>query len=192
MGFRDWAWRTLTAHGRAYDAYEQGHATYDVTLEILKPGYQRTLDDIASVGWRLDSQVTHARVKMTDVTPKSDGSHEVVKTVSQKATFYFVRDSVREQNHPPNPVEQRASTPTWQAGWYQTEHGLLWWDGTQWAQPHATPPLPAYNEADYEAGYSGFSNGEIVLHLGLTFFTCGLWVPFWIRLARKRRSGVGR
>ncbi len=34
MGIRDWAWRTLTAHGRAFDAYEKGHATYEVTLEL--------------------------------------------------------------------------------------------------------------------------------------------------------------
>lgn len=188
MGIRDWVWRRLTAHGRAREAYEKGYSTYEVTLEILKPGYRRTLEDITSVGWRLDSEVKHPRVRTTDVTPRSDGGHKVVKTVSQKTTFYFVR----EGNHPPAPVERPTSSGTWQAGWYQTEHGWRWWDGTLWTQPYNAPPEWAYSEANHEAGYSGFSNGEIVLHLVLTMFTCGLWVPVWIRLARKRRGGVAR
>ena len=126
------------------------------------------------------------------MTPKSDGGHEVVKTVTQQATFYFVRDVVPEQAWRPTPaapprVAPPPAAPTWPAGWYPTQHGQQWWDGTRWAPPH--PPQPTYDAVDYESGYTGFSNGEIVLHLGLTFFTCGLWVPFWIRLARRRREG---
>jgi hypothetical protein len=89
-----------------------------VTLEILQPGHERMLDDIASVGWRLDRQVRHPRVRTTDVTPKWDGSHEVVKTVTQQATFYFVREVDPNSAWRPTPA-----APTWPAGWYQTEHG---------------------------------------------------------------------
>lgn len=197
MGIRDWAWRRLTAHGRAFDAYEKGHATYEVTLEILQPGYQRTLDEIASVGWRLNRQVTHPRVRTTNVTPRSDGGHDVVKTVTQKATFYFVRDVDPDLAWRPNPAAPPAAAarpapapppvPTWPAGWYQTEHGQQWWDGTRWVAPQ--PPWPLNDSANYESGYAGFSNGEILLHLTLSFFTCGLWVPVWIHLARSRREG---
>ena len=64
--------------------------------------------------------------------------------------------------------------------------GQQWWDGTRWAPPQ--PPQPIYDPANHESGYTGFSNGEILLHLGLSVFTLGLWVPFWIRLARRRRE----
>jgi hypothetical protein len=57
----------------------------------------------------------------------------------------------------------------------------------RWVSPH--PPGPIYDSVNYESGYTGFSNGEILLHVSLSFFTCGLWVPFWIRLARRRREG---
>lgn len=187
MGIRDWVWRTLTEHGRAWEAYEKSDSTYEVTLEILEPGYRRTLEDITSVGWRLDSEFKHPRVRMTDVTPKSDGGHEVVRTVSQKTTFYFVRAG----NHLA-PVERPASSSTWGAGWYQTDHGWRWWDGMQWTQSYTAPPEWAYREVNREAGYSSSSSGEIALHLVLTMITCGLWVPVWMRLARKRRGAVLR
>ncbi len=184
MGIRDWVWRTLTEHGRAWEAYEQGRSTYEVTLEVLDPGYKKTLDEITSVGWRLQDKFEHPRVRLTDVTPKPDGGHEVVRTKSQKTTFYFVR----EEQHPTVLVERSASSATWQAGWYQTDHGWRWWDGARWTQPYVAPPEQVYSEA----AYVGLSNGEILLHLVLTLFTCGLWVPVWVRLARKRRSKGAR
>ena len=183
-GPRDWAWRTMTAWGEAWRANKSGLRTYEVTLEVLEPGYKQTLVDITSVGWRLHDQFEHPRVKVTDVTPKSDGGHEVVRTESQKTTFYFVRD----ETHPTPPVEQAESSARWPEGWYQTEHGWRWWDGAQWTQPHVGHPQEPYSQLSYGTAMAGMSNGEHVLHLLLTLFTCGLWAPAWILLARKRRS----
>lgn len=182
MGLRDWAWRKLSAHGRALDAYERGLATHQVTLEVLTPEYKRTLEEIASVGWRLNDQFEHPRVKLTDVTPKSDGGHEVVRTESQKTTFYFVR----EANRPVPAVEQVQSSAHWPAGWYETQQGLCWWDGAQWTQFYSPTRWP-YQQASDGTSNTGMSSREHVLHFVMTLLTCGVWAPAWVLLARRRK-----
>ncbi|WP_156391572.1 MULTISPECIES: hypothetical protein [unclassified Nocardioides] len=183
MRLPNWAWR-MTAQGMASTAYERGDRTYSVTLDVLTPGHTRALAAIASAGWRLDDKIEYPRVKNTKVTPKPDGTHDVVRTVSQNATFYFVRND----NQSTSSIAQVAPPATWPANWYQTAHGWRWWDGTQWAHPYVSQPQLPYQQAPYgyRTAMAGMSNGEHVLHLVLTFFSCGLWAPVWIVLAIKK------
>lgn len=181
MSLRYWAWSSITAHVRARAAYERGLDTFNVTLEVLLPGYTSTLDNITSIGWRLVDKFEHPRIKTTKVTPRSDGTHRVVRTQSQKTTFYFVRDD------PPAtpPIEHAEPSPTWPPGWYKLDRDWQWWDGSQWVDANAVHPQPAQGHP-HDA--PGMSTSRHLLHFILTFFTCGLWAPVWIVLARRQRK----
>jgi hypothetical protein len=201
MGFREWAWRTLTERGRAWTAYERGDLKWQTTLPVHKPGYRATLKEIEEVGWRQVERVDHPPVRRTDVTPRSDGGHDVAKTVTQDATFYFIRDEQSEDDDSWEP--QAAAAPT-QAdsgfasampprrpppGWYPTSQGFRWWDGTQWGSRHHAQPFPP--PLVYAAAPRGMTPAEHVLHLVLTFFTAGIWAPVWIFLAWRKRNRAG-
>jgi hypothetical protein len=95
--------RMRTPEGRARHAYERGDLEFETTLRVETPGYRRTLSDIEESGWRQVERVDHPPIKTTTSTPRYDGGHEVVKTLTQEATFYFVRDD-------PSP-ERQGSTP---------------------------------------------------------------------------------
>jgi hypothetical protein len=87
----------MTRDGQAWQAYERGDSEFETTLRVDNPSYRRTLKQIEARGWRLDERVDHAPVKTTTTTPKPDGGHEVIRTVTQEATFYFVRGDLHQQ-----------------------------------------------------------------------------------------------
>lgn len=201
MGFRDWAWRNLTEQGRAFTAYERGDLEWQTTLPVHNPAYRDRLREIEEVGWRQVERVDHPRVRTTDVTPRSDGGHDVTKTVTQDATFYFVRDDLPDDHDDSSDpqVEHRArwaesdvrrsgEMPARQPppGWYPTGQGLRWWDGARWGPLHQPHP---YTPRDFHTGApTGMRPAEHVLHLFLTFITAGLWAPVWIFLSWRKRD----
>lgn len=87
-----WVWRNLTNGGRAWQAYQRGEHTFEAKLRIDSSSYQRVVRDIEEQGWIYKSRTVHAAERTTTVTPKSDGTHHVVRSSTQHATFYFVRD----------------------------------------------------------------------------------------------------
>lgn len=83
-------------------------------------------------------------------------------------------------------------------GWYPDSHGALrWWDGHRWTS-HAQPPRPpvvAPAQPMMPTRYvtRGVSGTEHMIHLVLTLFTFGLWLPVWIiRMFAGRHRQVAR
>lgn len=88
----DWALNALTTDGRAHSAYERGDAEYEVKLRIDDGSQLRRVQEIEAQGWRQVREVRHRQEKQTNVTAHSDGTHTVIRSSTQHATYYFVRD----------------------------------------------------------------------------------------------------
>jgi hypothetical protein len=77
----------MTHDGRAWEAHERGDQEFEVTISVDNSRYMRTVREIEAHGWRRVKRVDHPYVRRTDVTPRPDGSHKVVRTKTQNATF---------------------------------------------------------------------------------------------------------
>lgn len=204
IGFRDYAWRTLTQQGRASTAYKRGDLKWQTTLPVHKPRYRETLAKIEEVGWRQVERVDHPRVRRTDVTPRTDGGHDVTKPVTQDATFYFVRDQPLDDDE--DTWQPQAGSSSWSTesdlrsasempplqprpGWYPTGQGLsmVGW-GSMGPLYQRQPPPP---HLFYGAAPTGMRPAEHALHCFPTFFTAGMWAPGWIFLAWRKRNRTG-
>lgn len=76
-----------------------------------------------------------------------------------------------------------APLPTAPAGWHpdpQSPGILRYWDGATWTDHRASaaPQATAVVYNNVTASSSG--GGDAALHVILTIFTCGLWLPVWI------------
>lgn len=96
----------------------------------------------------------------------------------------------------PLPARTQPETPP---GWYPAPDGaptLRYWDGAAWTSNVAPmPPTQAQvvvRQAAQPRKYvtRGVSQTEHLMHLVLTVFTCGLWLPVWLlrMLAGKHRQ----
>lgn len=71
------------------------------------------------------------------------------------------------------------------AGWYPDAEGnQRWWDGNQWTDhvvrtPHPVPAVPQHIHVHQDRG----KRVNHALHLILTIFTMGLWLPVWLIVA---------
>lgn len=90
VGIRNWLWRH-SEQGRAWQAFDRGDAQYETELDITTASFKRTISEIEDAGWSLRDRIDHRPIKRTTVSRQEDGGHEVLKTVEQKATFYFDR-----------------------------------------------------------------------------------------------------
>ncbi len=72
--------------------------------------------------------------------------------------------------------------PAMPASWHPdpTNPGLLrYWDGVQWTE-HRQAQTPVATATVYNNVRVSGGGSDAVLHLLLTIFTCGLWLPIWI------------
>ena len=83
--------QTTTIEGRAQRAFELGDLGFAVTLRVDDGSHWRHLREVEAQGWRQTSQLLREKKRFTDVTPHGDGSHTVIRSSEQEATFYFER-----------------------------------------------------------------------------------------------------
>lgn len=88
------AWEGMALHEQAAFAHRRGATEFEVVLRVDDASFIRAGRAIEAEGWRLSNRVDHQPIRRTSSEPKYGGGHEVIRTVEQEATFYFVR------NHP--------------------------------------------------------------------------------------------
>lgn len=92
---REQAWQAMTPDDQAWHAYQRGDVVFETTMRVEDPSYRRTVAEIVACGWQFKEQVNHPEVRRKASTRNLDGGHDVIRTVTQDATFYFVRSNLR-------------------------------------------------------------------------------------------------
>ncbi len=75
-----------------------------------------------------------------------------------------------------------AALPPAPAGWHpdpQSPGILRYWDGTGWTE-HRAAGGPQATAVVYNNVTATSSGSDAGMHLILTIFTCGMWLPIWI------------
>lgn len=102
---------------------------------------------------------------------------EAVQPIRENAdttpAVYYSVTSLGQSDSPP---------PVTPASWYPdpVSPGVVrYWDGLRWTE-HRQAATPVATATVYNNVHVSDHGSDAVLHLLLTIFTCGLWLPIWI------------